>query len=124
MAKMEWRGFKRKYFAWDSIIFQKVFPIANFDEAELLTLLADIRKVVEMSSCHNILIAADMNADFARKTKFTDIVEESLNELGLLILWQNPDDNPQHTIENIDYTYMCDRNNAAVLFMILWQKQE
>ena len=34
MAKMEWRGFNRKYFAWDSIIFKKVFPIANFDEAE------------------------------------------------------------------------------------------
>ena len=72
------------------VVINAYFPcdprVCNFDETEVLTLLADIRQVVELSNCQNVLIAADMNADFTRKTKFTEIVEDGLNDLGLVIL--------------------------------------
>ena len=70
----------------------------NFDEDQILALLADIQKVIEESNCTNVLIASDMNTDFDRKTRFTEIVQESLTELGVVILWQVPDDDPQHLI--------------------------
>ena len=40
------------------------------------------------------------------------IVKDSLTDLGLLLLWQNPDTGPLHNIENVDFTFMCEVNSV------------
>ena len=82
--------------------------INNFDETEILSLLANIRSLIDEANCPNVLIAADMNADFVRNTSYTELILENLTDLGLNILWRNPDDDPNHKIEDIDFTYMCE----------------
>ena len=52
-----------------------------------------------------------MNADFVRNTSYTELILENLKDLGLNILWRNPDDDPNHKIEDIDFTYMCEVND-------------
>ena len=98
-------------FAFPSISFLVVnvyFPcdpqVDQFDEKELITLLADLQIVIDKSGCFNVLIAGDFNSDFSRKTRFTEIVEEYLSEKQLIVFWQNTDPNPRHNIENVDYT--------------------
>ena len=34
-------------------------------------------------------------------------------DMGLNILWRNPDSDPDHFIEDIDYTHMCEVNNIC-----------
>ena len=87
----------------------------NFDDTELMTILADLKCAVRAAECPNVLLAGDLNCHFARGTRFTNIVENCLvEEMGLSILWQNPDDDPQHNIENVDYTHLqFNRNTPA-----------
>ena len=59
--------------------------VDTFDETELVTLLADIKNVVESSNCSNVLLAADLNSDFSRNTRFTRTVEEYLKDLLLIL---------------------------------------
>ena len=81
--------------------------VENFDESDLLNLLADIRAAIESADCLNVILAGDLNSDFARSTRFTEIVEENLNDLDLTIFWQNFNDR----IHSIDYTHCCETNN-------------
>ena len=93
------------------LIMNSYFPcdprVANFDESEVLNLLAEIKSVASRAECPNVLIAADLNCHFARQTRFTSLVEESLVvDLGLNIMWQNPDSDPSHIIQHVDYTHL------------------
>ena len=87
--------------------------VCNFDETEVLSLLADIRTLIEEANCPNVMIAADMNADFLRKTRHTEIILENLTDLGLNILWRHPDPDPDHHIEDVDFTYMYEVNDMS-----------
>jgi len=60
---------------------------------------------MDKSECFNVFIAGDMNSDFRRKTRFTEMVEEYLTEKDLIIFWQNTDLNSRSKIENVDFTY-------------------
>ena len=97
------------------LVVNSYFPcnpqIDSFDDTELLTLLEDIKRVVESSECLNVMLAGDLNSDFARQNKFTDIVEEYLSELGLIIFWQNTDEDPNHMIQNVDFTNRHEAND-------------
>ena len=44
---------------------------------------------------------------------FTNIVEEELEDLGIVLLWENPDNDPGHMILPVDYTYLSVSNNIA-----------
>ena len=59
------------------------------------------------------MIAADMNADFLRKTRHTEIILENLTDLGLNILWRHPDPDPDHHIEDVDSTSMYEVNDMS-----------
>ena len=59
--------------------------------------------MIRLSQCSDILIGGDLNCDFQRQTRFTSIVRNSLTDMGLLILWQNPDS--EHNTGNVDYTH-------------------
>ena len=79
----------------------------NLDETELLTLLADIRNVTNKASCPNVFLAGDLNCHFNRFSRFTSIVKDFLvEELGLTIMWENPDMDPDHMVQQVDYTHL------------------
>ena len=77
----------------------------NFDDTELVTVLADLEDVIRDSQCTDILLTGDLNCDFRRQTRFTSLVKDCMTNLGLLVTWQNPDNDPQHHIETVDYTH-------------------
>ena len=85
----------------------------TFDDGEIVTLLADLKLVIESSECQNIMLAGDLNSDFVRQTRFTDLVEEYLSDLGLIIFWQNIDQDPHHLIPDVDFTYRHHSNNIV-----------
>ena len=78
----------------------------NYDDEELLTTLADIRSLILNSNCDNILLAGDLNCHFDRQNSFTSTVHDAFNDLGLMVLWNNADNNPDHFIQTVDYTYL------------------
>ena len=84
--------------------------VDNFDDTELVNLLADLKNVLESSNCFNIIIAADLNSDFSWNTRFTSIVEESLENLNLKIFWEDSDNS---NIQPVDYTFMAEVNNVV-----------
>ena len=99
------------------LVINAYFPcdprVCNYDETEILSLLSDIRSLIDKAKCPNVMIAADMNADFVRKTSYTELILENLTDLGLHILWRNPDSDPSHNINDVDFTYMCEVNNLC-----------
>ena len=99
------------------LVINAYFPcdprVDSFDDTDILTLLADLRTIIEVSGCHNVMIAADMNCDFVRKTRFTDIVEEFLTDCGLITLWDCSDKNLGNCDISVDYTYMMESNNSV-----------
>ena len=84
-----------------------------FDDSELTTLLADLRSAIQSSECNNVLLAGDLNSHFDRQSRFTNIVADGQAHLGLVLMWQNTDNNPEHWIQPVDYTYLSVSNNVA-----------
>ena len=101
----------------DFLLLNSYFPCdpqrETFDDTELINLLANIRSLILTSNCSNILLAGDLNSDFNRQNRFTNSVAEALESLGLIILWDNTDDNPSHLISKVDYTYMSFQGNIT-----------
>lgn len=58
-------------------------------------------------------MTGDLNTHFARNNCFTNLVSDCLENLGLVALWENPDNNPDHMIHAIDYTFL-NASNAVV----------
>ena len=77
----------------------------NFDETELLSLLADMKRILQQESCELNLIMGDMNCHFDRNNAHTRIVEYFFDELNLKIFWENPDERPDHLVSKIDFTH-------------------
>ena len=66
-----------------------------------------MKSVARKSDCSNVFLAADLNCHFGRGTRFTKLVRDCLvEEMGLTIMWQNPDSNPLHIVQNVDYTHL------------------
>ena len=62
--------------------------LKDFDTEELLTTLAAIKNTIETNEFENVLWAGDINADFLRQTRFTELVE-SFCEESLIKSWDN-----------------------------------
>ena len=77
----------------------------NFNDFELLGLLADLQYLIRQDHNVEVLLAGDLNCHFQRQSRFCNMVKDSLTDLGLTIVWQNPDMNPQHCIQCVDYTH-------------------
>ena len=87
--------------------------VEHFDDSEVLNTLAEIVSIARRNDCPNIFLAADLNCHFSRNTRFTNIVKNCLHgELGLTFMWQNPDPDPTHYIQEVDYTHMHLSNNV------------
>ena len=76
------------------LIINSYFPCdprtVNFDDSNLVTLLADLRSVVQLSECHSVILAGDLNCHFERQNRFTNLVQEELSDLGPMPdFWQS-----------------------------------
>ena len=54
--------------------------LKDFDTEELLTTLAAIKNTIEKNEFETVLWTCDINADFLRQTRFTELVESFVNE--------------------------------------------
>ena len=77
----------------------------NFNETELLTLLADMKNILLQEKCIFNLILGDLNCHFLRGTRFTSIVENFFQDLHMKIFWENPDPSEGHLINQVDFTH-------------------
>ena len=55
----------------------------DFDESELVLLLADINSVIENNSFDQVIWTGDINADFRRNSRFLNIVNDFVSTSGL-----------------------------------------
>ena len=89
------------------LIFNTYFPcdprVNNFNEEEILTLLAEIRSVMLLQGCVYTLVLGDLNCHFSRQTHFTNIVKDFFNDINFIIFWEDQAEN--HEISKIDFTY-------------------
>ena len=89
---------------------------SSFNEDELLTLLSDIRTLIEAQECSYNLVVGDFNSHFERQTNFTSIVQTFFDEVDYKILWQNPDNSPDHLIHDIDFTFANSVGDSTFFF--------
>ena len=74
----------------------------NFNDHELLSLLAEIKRIITVTDCRNILLTGDINCDFSRNSQFVRTVRHFVEENSCKVFWNNPDGN---RISNVPYTY-------------------
>ena len=80
-------------------------PRTNFDENELLVLLAEIKKTIDENTFDHVVFGGDINADFKRGSKFVSIVKEFVNAMELRHSWETFHANFSHTYEREGKTY-------------------
>ena len=85
----------------------------NFNEDELLELLAEIKHVMNLQECTFNLVLGDLNSHFSRQTHFTTIIKEFFNDISFFIFWENTDDAPGHVIHEVDFTYQQTNNGQS-----------
>ena len=76
----------------------------DFDENELLAVLADIEKVLDNTEYDDVLISGDMNWDMSRQSGFALTVRRFLERLNLCSVWEN---------HPVDFTHMHTDNKAV-----------
>ena len=52
------------------------------------------------------------NTHFPRHTTHVRLVSEFVEQLGITVFWSHPDNDPNHLIQNVDYTHSSVRNNV------------
>ena len=52
-----------------------------------------------------MLLAGDLNTDFQHNTRFVVTVRNFIEELGLTVFWQNPDNTVGHVIQPVIHTH-------------------
>ena len=82
------------------------------DNAELLEVLGDMRSIILSSNCNQVILAGDLNCHFARQNNFTSTISDCLESLNLIPIWENTDNDPDHLIHPVDYTFLNLANNV------------
>ena len=104
------------------LILNTYFPcdprVSNFNEEELLQILAEMRNIMNMQACSNNLVLGDLNSDFMRQTHFTTIIENFFNDINFVLFWENPDQAPDYHIQSVDYTHQHNQNGEMFLSTI------
>ena len=81
----------------------------NFDDTELVGLLGDIENAINAADCPNVLVAGDLNCHIARRTRFTQTIQNFFHNLNLEFLWEVENDK----IDTIDYTFLFTSDHVA-----------
>ena len=86
------------------LVLNTYFPcdprVNNFDDEELLSLLAEIRNVLNNQAC-----MYNLNSHFLRQNRFTTIIKDFFDDINFSIFWENSDQAAGHLIQDIDYTH-------------------
>lgn len=89
------------------LIINSYFPtdpkILEFDTCELLSTLSAINSVLEINDFDSVIWTGDINADFIRQTKFTDIMENFIDEKSLMKSWEK-------FVIDFTHSFECDDN--------------
>ena len=84
----------------DFLLINTYFPcdprVNNFDETELLTVLAEMKQIMRKENCPYNLILGDLNCHFQRKTTFTTLVENFFKDINFKIFWEISDLNGEY----------------------------
>ena len=82
----------------------------NFDETELVNLLAEIRRLMLQEKCVYNLVLGDLNTHFLRQTRFTSLVKNFFEDINFKIFWElsDPINGP---IQEVDFTFSLICNN-------------
>ena len=86
----------------------------EFDDSELMNVLAEIQYLIENSNTSSVLLAGDLNCHFNRNTRFTNIVKHFFDEKGLQVFWDTPNDR----IEIPDYTHLSSSGGSLAISTI------
>ena len=78
----------------------------NFDEADLLLTLSDIKITIMNHDFDQLVWAGDINADFKRNTKFVRLIEDFICEMNLFKSWDAYEIDYTHVAEKNDITYV------------------
>ena len=84
----------------------------NIDNTELMELLGELRSVILSAQCNQVILTGDLNCHFARQNSFTNTISDCLESLNLIPIWENTDNDPDHLICPVDYTYLNLANNV------------
>ena len=106
------QGTKFSFPSGSFLLLNTYFPcdprLQNFDETELITLLAEIRQVMLRENCSNNLVLGDLNCHFSRKNAFTALIQNFFNDLSFKIFWENSSED--QNIQTVDFTYSQSQN--------------
>ena len=91
------------------LILNTYFPcdprVNDFNDEELLALLAEIKNVMNNQACKYNLVLGDLNSHFSRQTRFTTIIQNFFDDINFLVFWENTDQTAGHVIHEVDYTH-------------------
>ena len=79
--------------------------VNNFNEEELLSLLAEMKNIMNKQACIHNMVLGDLNSHFGRQTHFTTIIENFFNDIEFVIYWENQVQAEGHHIHTVDYTH-------------------
>ena len=100
------QGTKFSFPSGPLLIVNSYFPCdprkEEFDDHELLQLLADLSNLIDNADCLNVFLAGDMNSHFARNNRFTNTIKKYFDDKNLKVLWEAPNT----SIQPVDYTHM------------------
>ena len=101
---------KFKFPSGSFLVINTYFPcdprVNDFNEEELLHLLAEIKNIMNIQACRCNLVLGDLNSHFSRGSHFTTIIENFFRDINFIIYWENPDTDPDHFIHAVDYTHL------------------
>lgn len=91
------------------LVVNSYFPtdprLKDFDKTDLISTLVGINDVILENDCSSVIWGGDINADFARKTEFTKLVNDFTVEKSLLKSWDTYDVDFTHCFEINDNSY-------------------
>ena len=105
------------------LILNTYFPcdprVNNFNEEELLTLLAEIKNIMYGQACVYNMVLGDLNSHFSRQTHFTSIIKNFFNDINFLIYWENTDQAENHLINEVIEMPVF-QSSSRVLLEFFW----
>jgi hypothetical protein len=108
------QAIKFKFPTEELLVFNLYFMVDpqanNFNDNDLLLLLAEIDRILSVSNCRNILLCGDINCDFSRNSNFVNVISNFIERTGLKVFWNLPDNNANH--------YMFDLPTVTQLTML------
>ena len=77
---------------------------ASYDDTELQELLVEVETILSSSTYNDVLWSGDMNWDMKRDSKFSNIMRDFVEKMGLVTLWSK---------QEVDFTHIHTDNKST-----------